>query len=72
MALVDSDLWGGTGLGPWDSSFTSDMLPFLERLTKPKVGPRLPSMPVGSAALGHRPIGITGKDRSTGRSRQLR
>lgn len=29
---------------PWDPSFTSDALTFLDRLPKPKVGPRLPFM----------------------------
>ncbi|MEJ1269680.1 zinc finger RNA binding protein 2 [Cricetulus griseus] len=41
---VGSDPWGGPGLGPWDPSFTSDTLPFLDRLPKPKAGPRPPSM----------------------------
>ncbi|KAL1783118.1 zinc finger protein RNA-binding protein 2 [Sigmodon hispidus] len=41
---VGSDVWGGPGLGPWDPSFTSDALPFLDRLPKPKAGPRPPSM----------------------------
>ncbi|KAK7809848.1 hypothetical protein U0070_008498, partial [Myodes glareolus] len=44
MAPVGSDPWGGPGLGPWDPSFTSDALPFLDRLPKPKAGPRPPSM----------------------------
>lgn len=29
---------------PWDPSFTSDALPFLDRLPKPVVGPRLSFM----------------------------
>ncbi|XP_075831469.1 zinc finger RNA-binding protein 2 isoform X3 [Microtus pennsylvanicus] len=44
MAPVGSDPWGGPGFGPWDPSFTSDALPFLDRLPKPKVGPRPPSV----------------------------
>ncbi|XP_041525002.1 zinc finger RNA-binding protein 2 isoform X2 [Microtus oregoni] len=44
MAPVGSDPWGGPGLGPWDPSFTSDALPFLDRLPKPKAGPRPPSV----------------------------
>ncbi|XP_049979522.1 zinc finger RNA-binding protein 2 isoform X2 [Alexandromys fortis] len=44
MALVGSDPWGGPGLGPWDPSFTSDVLPFLDRLPKPKASPRPPSV----------------------------
>ena len=44
MAAVGSDPWGGPGLGPWDPSFTSDALPFLDRLPKPKAGPRPPSV----------------------------
>lgn len=43
-ALVGSDPSGGTGLRPWDSSFTREMLPFPDRLLNPKAGPRLPSM----------------------------
>ena len=35
---------GGLGHQPWDPSFTSDALKFLDRLLKPKVGPRLPSI----------------------------
>ncbi|XP_051033278.1 zinc finger RNA-binding protein 2 [Phodopus roborovskii] len=41
---VGSDPWGGPGLGPWDPSFTSDTLPFLDGLPKPKACPRPPSM----------------------------
>ncbi|XP_040593423.1 zinc finger RNA-binding protein 2 isoform X4 [Mesocricetus auratus] len=41
---VGSDPWGGPGLGPWDPSFTSDTLPFLDRLPKPTAGPRPSSM----------------------------
>ncbi|XP_028627510.1 zinc finger RNA-binding protein 2 [Grammomys surdaster] len=41
---VGSDPWGGPVLGPWDPTFTSDALPFLDRLPKPKAGPRPPSM----------------------------
>nr|XP_042123314.1 zinc finger RNA-binding protein 2 isoform X2 [Peromyscus maniculatus bairdii] len=43
-AALGSDSWGGPGLGPWDPSFTSDALPFLDRLPKPPAGPRPPSM----------------------------
>lgn len=43
-APVGSDPWGGPVLGPWDPTFTSDALPFLDRLPKPKAGPRPPSM----------------------------
>ncbi|XP_021029211.1 zinc finger RNA-binding protein 2 isoform X2 [Mus caroli] len=43
-APVGSDPWGGPVLGPWDPTFTSDSLPFLDRLPKPKAGPRPPSM----------------------------
>ncbi|XP_037054154.1 zinc finger RNA-binding protein 2 [Peromyscus leucopus] len=43
-APLGSDSWGGPGLGPWDPSFTSDALPFLDRLPKPQAGPRPPSM----------------------------
>ncbi|XP_031205683.1 zinc finger RNA-binding protein 2 isoform X3 [Mastomys coucha] len=43
-APVDSDPWGGPVLGPWDPTFTSDALPFLDRLPKPKAGPRPPSI----------------------------
>ncbi|XP_006241095.1 zinc finger RNA-binding protein 2 isoform X1 [Rattus norvegicus] len=41
---VSPDSWGGPVLGPWDPTFTSDALPFLDRLPKPKAGPRPPSM----------------------------
>ncbi|GAB1295389.1 Zinc finger RNA-binding protein 2 [Apodemus speciosus] len=43
-APVGSDPWGGPVLGPWDPTFTSDALPFLDRLPKPKADPRPPSM----------------------------
>lgn len=35
---------GGLGHQPWDPSFTSHALKFQDRLLKPKVGPRLPSI----------------------------
>lgn len=37
-------LEGSSGLGFWDLSFTSDALPFLDRVSQPKAGPRQPSM----------------------------